>query len=320
MDGCGVSADVVTTARPAPVARHPLVVLGVPAYNEGRFLERTLRSIQAQSHGDFVALVSDNASTDDTERIGREFARQDPRFVFVRHPVNLGANDNFIFLRDASESPFFAWIGGHDTLHPDYVARHVDCLQRHPTACGSFTYFRVIDELDAVLKDEGPEGVAPADRGAMYRYLWTVTMGEELAPMHGMFRRHMLERIPLRRCLAGDHVLIASCVLQGALKALPGHLYRIRDLDRAPRAQTRLERITGRSGTPIDFQSTVDGYLANFDLFVPPGSPGAAWRPLVRSVLRDRFSGRTVRWTKLLRSLAKRADRVRTLLGGDPLR
>lgn len=47
----------------------------MPAYNEGRFLERTLRSIQAQSHGDFVALVSDNASTDDTERIGREFAR-----------------------------------------------------------------------------------------------------------------------------------------------------------------------------------------------------------------------------------------------------
>lgn len=37
--------------------------------------------------------------------------------MFVRHPVDLGANDNFIFLRDASESPFFAWIGGHDTLH-----------------------------------------------------------------------------------------------------------------------------------------------------------------------------------------------------------
>ena len=302
------------------VARHPEVVLGVPAYNEGRFLERTLRSIQAQSHPDFVALVSDNASTDDTERIAREFARQDPRFVVVRHPANLGANDNFIFLREASESPFFAWIGGHDTLHPDYVARHVECLRRNPAACGSFTYFQVIDEHDVVLKNEGPEGVAPADRGAMFRYLWTIAMGEELAPMHGMFRRELLARIPLRRCLAGDHVLIASCAMQGALKALPGHLYRIRDLDRAPRAQTRLERITGRGGPPVDFQSTVDGYLANFDLFVPPGSPGAGWRPLVRSILRDRYSGRTVRWTKVLRSLAKRADRVRTLLGGDPLR
>lgn len=135
----------------------------------------------------------------------------------------------------------------------------------------------MIHELDAILKDERPEGVAPADRGAMYCYLWTVTMGEELAPMHGMFRCRMLERIPLRRCLAGDHVLVTSCVLQGALKALPGHLYRIRDLDRVPRAQTRLKRITGRGGTPTDFQSTLDGHLSDFDLFVPPGSPGAAW-------------------------------------------
>lgn len=107
----------------------------------------------------------------------------------------------------------------------------------------------MIHELDAVLKDERPEGVAPADRGAMYCYLWTVTMGEELAPMHGMFRCRMLERIPLRRCLAGDHVLVTSCVLQGALKALPGHLCRIRDLDRAPRARSapRADHRPGRN-------------------------------------------------------------------------
>lgn len=81
-----------------------------------------------------------------------------------------------------------------------------------------------------------------------------------------------------------------------------------------------MERITGRRGSVKDFGSTIDAYLSDFDLFVPPGSPGSGWRPLVRSILRDRFSGRTVRWTKVLRSLAKRADRVRTMLGGDPLR
>ncbi len=301
------------------VARHDTVVLGVPAYNEARFIERTLRSIQGQSHRDFIALISDNASTDDTERICRTFAEHDPRFIHVRQPMNVGANDNFIFLRDASESPFFAWIGGHDTLHTDYVARHIERLQREPTACGSFTYFQLIDENDRVLRNEGPVGVAPPEGGALFRYLWTVAAGEELAPMHGMFRREMLARIPLRRCLAGDHVLIAACNLLGPLRPLPGHLYRIRDLDRAPRPQSRLERITGRSGIPMDFQSTVDGYMANFDLFIPAGSPGHSWRRVVRCLLRDRYSNRSLRWTKLIRTGIKRLDGVRRVFGHRPI-
>jgi glycosyltransferase involved in cell wall biosynthesis len=320
MDTSAAPAEPPQDGRMPVVARHDTVVLGVPAYNEGRFIERTLRSIQQQSHRDFIALISDNASTDDTERACRAFAERDPRFVYVRQPVNVGANDNFIFLRDASKSPFFAWIGGHDTLHPDYVAHHVERLQREPGACGSFTYFQVVDEHDRVLRDEGPEGVAPPDRGPLFRYLWTVAAGEELAPMHGMFRREMLARIPLRRCLAGDHVLIAACTLQGPLRALPGHLYRIRDLDRAPRPQTRMERITGRGGPPVDFHSTVDGYLANFDLFIPPGSRGHGWRPLVRRILMDRYGGKSLRWTKAVRTMIKRLDGVRRLLGGDPLR
>ena len=117
-----------------------------------------------------------------------------------------------------------------------------------------------------------------------------------------------------------DAVQVTGQRAQGPLRALPGHLYRIRDLDRAPRPQTRMERITGRGGPPVDFHSTVDGYLANFDLFIPPGSRGHGWRPLVRRILMDRYGGRSLRWTKAVRTMIKRLDGVRRLLGGDPLR
>jgi glycosyltransferase involved in cell wall biosynthesis len=91
--------------------RHDTVVLGVPAYNEVRFIERTLRSIQARTHADFAAVITDNASIDATSDLCADFARADPRFTHVRQPANIGAAANFDFAREASESPLFGWVG-----------------------------------------------------------------------------------------------------------------------------------------------------------------------------------------------------------------
>lgn len=310
MDISDAHIDFCYQPPPQTVASHPRLVLGVPTFNEERFIGRTLRSIQAQTSEDFLAVISDNASTDGTGRICQEIEAQDRRFVYVRQPCNMGASNNFAFLLHATQSPLFAWIGSHDLLHPEYVQRHTSSLTSNPTACCSYTQFRIIDESDQVINDEGPRYTSPPDLGPMLRYLWTVLVGEEVAPVHGVFRRQVLRRIPLRSCLACDQVLLASCSLLGTMKVLPDNLYSIRDLDRSPRAQDRIERITGQPGAPTTFQSTVAGYLADFDLFHPPGSRARLCRPLVELILRDRFSGRSLRWTKLARSIAKRLRRA----------
>ena len=52
--------------------------VGVPVRNGARFLAETLDSLLAQSHADFELLISDNASTDETQAIGRAYAARDP--------------------------------------------------------------------------------------------------------------------------------------------------------------------------------------------------------------------------------------------------
>ena len=53
------------------------VAIGLPVYNGDNYLAAAIDSILAQSYGDFDLLISDNASTDGTEEIGRAYAKKD---------------------------------------------------------------------------------------------------------------------------------------------------------------------------------------------------------------------------------------------------
>lgn len=47
----------------------------IPAYNEEKYLERTLEAILAQDYSDFEVIVVDNASTDRTSDIAKSFSK-----------------------------------------------------------------------------------------------------------------------------------------------------------------------------------------------------------------------------------------------------
>ncbi|HET7341326.1 MAG TPA: glycosyltransferase, partial [Methylomirabilota bacterium] len=57
----------------------PRVAVGVPALDMAATLPRALDSVLAQTLTDLELIVSDNASTDGTEAIGRRYAAADAR-------------------------------------------------------------------------------------------------------------------------------------------------------------------------------------------------------------------------------------------------
>jgi len=298
--------------------RHGTVVLGVPAYNEIRWMDRTLASIQAQSHGDFAVLLADNESSDGTSDVCADLARSDPRFIHVRHESNRGAAFNFDFARDASDSPYFGWVGAHDLLHPDFLSVHLSALRQRPDAAGSFTYFEWIDSNDRTIQQDGDVGIATPQRGALRRYLWSIAIGSDLGPMHSLFRRALLPKLASRRVVAADHILLANVSLHGPFIAQPGHLYRLRHFDESLRAETSMQRVTGKADSLPDFAATIEAYLSDFDLMHPEGSSMRRWRSLVSWLLHDRLDRRSLRVTKRLRSLVKQCHRVRAWLRPRP--
>ena len=55
------------------------VSVGLPVYNGEKYLRQALESLLSQSHANIELIVSDNASTDATERICLEVAAKDKR-------------------------------------------------------------------------------------------------------------------------------------------------------------------------------------------------------------------------------------------------
>jgi GT2 family glycosyltransferase len=52
----------------------PRVSIGLPVYNGENFLADAIGSVLTQSYGDLELVICDNASTDRTETIARDFA------------------------------------------------------------------------------------------------------------------------------------------------------------------------------------------------------------------------------------------------------
>jgi glycosyltransferase involved in cell wall biosynthesis len=313
--GCLEAASAVT----ASVA-HPTVVLGVPAYNEARFIRSTLESIRRQTHEDFAVLISDNASSDATEEICRELAGRDARFTYIRQRANIGAARNFDLLRQTTTSPYFAWIGGHDLLHPDYLAVHLRELARRPEVGVSFSCFDLIDHEDRTIQLGSNAGEPLPQSGRFLRYLSSVILGAGSGSIHGLFRRAAMSPLPIRVCPAWDLVFLSNSLYLAPFHAIPGHLYRLRRHEEKGRSQNHFERISGQPHAEFtDFREVIPVFLDDFDQIVPATSWHRRMKPLVHWALRDRFMRpplllRPFQVTKLLRSAAKRVHEIQGFL------
>ena len=110
----------------------PKVSIGMPVYNGVQFLSETLISMLNQSFSDFEIIISDNASTDGTEKLCREAAGCDSRVRYYRQPENLGGPDNFKFVLDNAQGVYFMWVAVDDPRSIDFLAHNVAWLDEHP--------------------------------------------------------------------------------------------------------------------------------------------------------------------------------------------
>ena len=86
----------------------------MPVYNGQRFIRATLDSLLAQTFADFELIICDNASTDATEQICREYAERDARVRYHRNDRNLGPAPNYNRCFELSRGELFKWSAADD--------------------------------------------------------------------------------------------------------------------------------------------------------------------------------------------------------------
>jgi len=107
----------------------PKVSIGMPVYNGEPFIREAIDSLLAQNYKDFELVISNNASTDGTDAICREYAAKDARIRYVRQPVNQGGIANFLFVLDEAVGEYFMWAAADDWWSPDWLSALVPLLE-----------------------------------------------------------------------------------------------------------------------------------------------------------------------------------------------
>lgn len=104
----------------------------IPTYNRAAFIGETLESIINQATDDIEIVVSDNASTDNTEEVVRGYSEKFSRLIYIRQPENFGADANYMNVV-ANASGMYCWLfGSDDTMREGALQEILTTLQSEP--------------------------------------------------------------------------------------------------------------------------------------------------------------------------------------------
>ena len=227
----------------APLVNNPFrLSIGLPVYNGERFLAQALDCLLVQTFQDFEIIISDNASTDRTSDISRDYARADRRVRYIRNPRNLGAIANFNRVFDLSSAPLFKWAAHDDLYHEDYLESCVRILDENPDVMLAHSNAAFIDENGKPFPFDSkagcyidpktgvlqrPDSPAIGDSPIAVERFWQVLAYARWGTLQfGVIRRQILQQTRLEQNFAGsDRPLLAELALLGRFKSSPERLF-----------------------------------------------------------------------------------------------
>ena len=201
------------------MTENPSISVVMPVHNALPFLEESIKSILIQTLSDFEFVILDDASTDGSRELLRQWSLRDTRIHLHESKKQLGlaASSNAVVAK--ARAPLVARMDADDIAHPDRLLRQMNIMKDRPDVV-------VIGTLCNGIDASGRE-VRPRDR-------WRVLRRSNYIPFpHGsaMFRREMFDQVGGydEKAVGGeDQDLFLKMALRGRVLTLPDVLYSYR--------------------------------------------------------------------------------------------
>jgi hypothetical protein len=201
-------------------------------YNNAKHLPHAIESLLAQTYGDFALLLLDDASTDETEQVARNYAARDPRVRYVRHETRQAMIATWreaaeTGLRQWPSAEYFAWVSDHDWWHPRWLERLIVELDGDPGAVLAYPVTQRVSSGGAEVGKEPRvfDTAAFPDLRARWRHLCRHLVGAG-DMVYGLMRVDALQRAGIfRPVLRPDRLLVAELTLHGRIRQVPEVLW-----------------------------------------------------------------------------------------------
>lgn len=173
----------------------PQLTMGMPVYNEEKYIAQAIESLLAQTFKSFVLIISDNNSTDRTGLICQEYAKKDNRIVYIKHNENKGSMFNFRYVLEQANTPYFMWCGGHDKWHPCFVEKLLPAVEEGDTVL-SYCKAQIINldgSVGEILEDDNLTTIELNSPVGRYSHLLRKINNPFANLFHGIWRTEALK-------------------------------------------------------------------------------------------------------------------------------
>ena len=184
--------------------------IGMPVYNGARYITEAIDSIRSQSFEDWILLISDNCSDDETEDICKKYVQLDSRIKYVRQTSNIGALNNFKFVLDNADSEYFMWAAYDDAWMPDFISTCIEKLEKDRSIGLAYTNVISIDSYSNTIRNDVHlnEIVAQNNILTALKFLWDPEIMGKACIIYGIYRTFLCKEVwnlyPMNNNYASD--------------------------------------------------------------------------------------------------------------------
>jgi len=212
-----------------PGTNAPLVSIGLPVYNGENFVAEAIQCVLSQTFRDWELVISDNASTDRTVEICREFAVSDDRIRVHQFQQNMGFAPNFNQTFRLSRGRYFKWITHDDLFGAEFLESCVQELERDNRTVLVFPKLIYVDSDRQLLRRQEGDlsivGPTPESRVSQLMRFESESI-DVFWSQYGLIRRSVLEKTHLMDAYNGsDQTLLLDIALNGDMKQIGKELF-----------------------------------------------------------------------------------------------
>lgn len=249
--------------RAAALKSAPQITVVTPSFQQGRFLERTLKSVLDQNYPRLEYVVQDGGSTDSTRAVLDLYAGRLARAEMRRdngqsHAINLGFA--------GTSGDLMAYLNSDDLLLPGSLNAVASYFEAHPEVDAVYGHRVVIDSSDNelgrwLMPPHNPEVLKWADYVPQETLFWRRRLWDKVGGIDESFRFAMDWDLLLRFQEAGAKIVRLPRFL-GAFRVHTSSktVTAVSDVGAAEMARLR-ERCHGRDVSASEVAAAVRPYL-----------------------------------------------------------